>query len=737
MPLRCLLFSPDEETLRTIGQVLTELEIEGESCNHAVEAVEKVTSRPFQIVILDWSSQPEAGFLLNTARERKPADRPLTLAIVSDDASVPTALQAGANSVLRKPLMVNQVKDTLATARDLLRSKLEAPAQAAAAAAAASSAAANAMLPTEVQSTLHHGEFLQPSGSLPGAQFDTESSDVQKSLDQAAAAQIDPLKDLELISGPASQSNTRPTQFAAAAPAPAPTPDLPDDEPRGLAWYLKSRAKSMPAEEAQPESPAPPPGKAQLLGYDQPAPFRPVVPAQENSEAQADGAESSEPQPDSVNPGFPHNDGQQREEAALFAYITGEKTESEKELSAPRPWLKKLAIAAAVIVAAAVAYLIVPQDVAVKDVKLVVGKVARAGHSWLNPQPAPTAPSPQAHESFGRAGDEYKLPVAENIPDANTDPSQIRVLPMVDPTIKPPANGAANADPSAAQASATPGSGAPAQSDPNQIPPNQVATGQIPAGQVATGQTADGQAAQNPAVQGPAQQNPAQQNPGVQNPAVQNQTSSSPVQNATSQPQPATPAPGPAQSSTTLAAASAPADPFRSNPSAVAATAAASIPTPAVQTTQSAPVFQPVNNVSTAAGSSSNASTPNLSGIPSSLKSGMATMSPEASGNKPPEAALPSIEPVNLPETAARGLLLEQATPVYPPSARGQSGTVTLQVLIGRDGTVQDAKFIQGSLAFARTAIDAVKQWRFKPYLMNGRPASTQTLLTLSFKPGS
>jgi len=35
------------------------------------------------------------------------------------------------------------------------------------------------------------------------------------------------------------------------------------------------------------------------------------------------------------------------------------------------------------------------------------------------------------------------------------------------------------------------------------------------------------------------------------------------------------------------------------------------------------------------------------------------------------------------------------------------------------------------------TAIDAVKQWRFKPYLMNGRPASTQTLLTLSFKPGS
>jgi periplasmic protein TonB len=715
MPLRCLLFSPDGETLRMIGQVLTELEIEGESCAHAVEAVEKVTARPFQIVIIDWSSQPEAGFLLNTARDRKPADRPLTLAIVSDDASVPTALQAGANSVLRKPLIVNQVKDTLATARDLLRSKLEAPANAAAAAAAASSAAANALVPMEVQSTLHHGEFLQPSGSVPGAHFDTESSDVQKSLDHAAAAQIDPLKDLELISGPGvAQSRAAPTQFAAAAPAPAPEPDpvpdvVQDDEPRGLAWYLKSRAKSMPAEEAQPDSP-PAPDEAQLLGYDQAPSSNRVAHALENPDAQTEMAESAE-RPNSLSTALQHRDSQQREETALFAYIAGEKKDSGKEPSAPRPWPKKLAIAAAVIVAATFAYFTVPQAVVKKDMKLAVGSAARAGHSWLNPQPAPIQPSPQAHESFGRAGDEYKLPVAENIPDANTDPSQIRVLPMVDPTIKPPANGTAGADPSAAQANAA----APASGDPAQTDPNQAAAGQVPGSHAASGQTTDGQTPQN-------------QSP--QNPAAQNQTSATPVQNAASQPQ-----------SSTTQAASAPTDPFRPNSSAAEPTAAA-IPTPAVQTTQSAPVVQPasvrpVSSVSFHSANSSNAATPNLAGIPSSLKSGMAQMSPEASGNKPPEAALPSIEPVNLPEAAARGLLLEQATPVYPPSARGQSGTVTLQVLIGRDGTVQDAKFIQGSLAFARTAIDAVKQWRFKPYLMNGRPASTQTLLTLSFKPAS
>jgi periplasmic protein TonB len=721
MPLRCLVFSPDEETLRTIGQVLTDLEIEGEACFKAVEAIEKVTARPFQIVIIDWSSQPEAGFLLNSARERRPPDRPLTLAIVSDDASVPTALQAGANSVLRRPLLANQVRDTLATARDLLRSKLEAPGQASAAAAAASSTA-SAMLPMEVQSTLRAGEFLQPSGSVPGTQFDTESSDVQKSLDQVAASEIDPLQDLEPTAGPVSQAapaTSARMQPAHTQPAPAPAPGpVPDDEPHGLAWYLKTRAKSLPPEEqaAQPESQ---PEKAQLLGYAQPPSFSQVAPApDENPSEQADAAESAEPHSDSE----PHP--QQREEAELFAYISGEKTDSEKEPSPPRPWLKKLAIAAAVVVAGSVAYFTVPHAVMQKDLKLALGPVVRAGRSWLNPQPVSTPQAPQSHESFGRAGDEYKLPVAENIPDANTDPSQIRVVPMIDPTVKPPNNAAAGTDPNAAQA--TPGSTDPAQTDPNQAAAGQVVPGQVAAGQVAAGQTVPGQTPDGQ----PAQNQPQENQP------QQSQAAGNPPQSVTPQPQQATTS-ADQQGSATQAPPSGSPDPLRPSVSAAAQPSTNPIPTPAVQTTQSAPVIRPVHSVSVPVVAAHNASTPSHTGIPSSLKSQMAQMSPEASGNKAPEAALPSIEPVNLPEAAARGLLLSQPTPAYPPSARGQTGTVTLQVLIGRDGTVQDAKFLQGSLAFARPAIDAVKQWRFKPYLMNGRPASTQTLLTLSFKPGS
>lgn len=122
--------------------------------------------------------------------------------------------------------------------------------------------------------------------------------------------------------------------------------------------------------------------------------------------------------------------------------------------------------------------------------------------------------------------------------------------------------------------------------------------------------------------------------------------------------------------------------------------------------------------------------------VPSSLKSDMASMAPDASGNKPIDAAMPSIEPVAVSEAAERALLADQPAIAYPANAKGQQGTVILQVLIGRDGTVQDAKFQQGSFAFARAAIDGVKQWKFKPYVMNTRAVSVASTLTLTFKPG-
>jgi protein TonB len=92
-------------------------------------------------------------------------------------------------------------------------------------------------------------------------------------------------------------------------------------------------------------------------------------------------------------------------------------------------------------------------------------------------------------------------------------------------------------------------------------------------------------------------------------------------------------------------------------------------------------------------------------------------------------------EPVHLTEDSARALVLQSVNPVYPPEALAQKlhGPVVLQVAIGRDGSVQDLKLVRGYFVLGKAAIAAVKQWRFRPYNVNGRPLETQTVITINF----
>jgi TonB family protein len=94
-----------------------------------------------------------------------------------------------------------------------------------------------------------------------------------------------------------------------------------------------------------------------------------------------------------------------------------------------------------------------------------------------------------------------------------------------------------------------------------------------------------------------------------------------------------------------------------------------------------------------------------------------------------------SSEPVHLSEDAARALVLHSVDPSYPTEAMAQKlqGPVVLQASIGRDGTVQDVKLVRGYFVLAKAAIAAVKQWRFRPYNVNGRNLETQTVITINF----
>jgi len=94
------------------------------------------------------------------------------------------------------------------------------------------------------------------------------------------------------------------------------------------------------------------------------------------------------------------------------------------------------------------------------------------------------------------------------------------------------------------------------------------------------------------------------------------------------------------------------------------------------------------------------------------------------------------IEPVDLPEDLSQKLLLQKVQPSYPEQALrvGLQGPVVLQAWIARDGTIRDLKLIRGSLLLGQAAYKAVRQWRYQPYLLNGRAVEAQTYVTVDFR---
>jgi len=103
----------------------------------------------------------------------------------------------------------------------------------------------------------------------------------------------------------------------------------------------------------------------------------------------------------------------------------------------------------------------------------------------------------------------------------------------------------------------------------------------------------------------------------------------------------------------------------------------------------------------------------------------------------PPVSPIPSQDgdSIRLTEEAARALAIHTVDPAYPQEARAQKlqGPVVLQTVIGRDGSVQDVKLLRGYFVLAKAAIAAVKQWRFRPSTLNGRPVEAQTTITVNF----
>jgi protein TonB len=82
------------------------------------------------------------------------------------------------------------------------------------------------------------------------------------------------------------------------------------------------------------------------------------------------------------------------------------------------------------------------------------------------------------------------------------------------------------------------------------------------------------------------------------------------------------------------------------------------------------------------------------------------------------------------------GLLLDRILPVYPPIAKaaGMEGTVVLQATISKSGTIENLHVMSGPALLQQAALDAVRQWRYRPYLLNGDPIEVETTVNVVFK---
>jgi protein TonB len=98
-----------------------------------------------------------------------------------------------------------------------------------------------------------------------------------------------------------------------------------------------------------------------------------------------------------------------------------------------------------------------------------------------------------------------------------------------------------------------------------------------------------------------------------------------------------------------------------------------------------------------------------------------------------PKVATP--QKVRVSQGVSQGLLIKKVQPPYPPLARQAriQGQVVLQADISKDGTIQNLRLVSGHPMLAPAAIEAVKQWRYKPYYLNGEPVEVETQITVIF----
>jgi len=121
----------------------------------------------------------------------------------------------------------------------------------------------------------------------------------------------------------------------------------------------------------------------------------------------------------------------------------------------------------------------------------------------------------------------------------------------------------------------------------------------------------------------------------------------------------------------------------------------------------------------------------------------IASIAPAGNGGSLPNlmdgasgAPTPVLQTVNVSQGVSQGLILKKVSPSYPTAALRLrlEGSVELLATISKKGDISAVKILSGDPNLARAAVDAVKQWKYKPYLLDGSPVEIQTQVTINFK---
>jgi len=93
------------------------------------------------------------------------------------------------------------------------------------------------------------------------------------------------------------------------------------------------------------------------------------------------------------------------------------------------------------------------------------------------------------------------------------------------------------------------------------------------------------------------------------------------------------------------------------------------------------------------------------------------------------------VHSVNVKAEVMQDQIVTKVTPVFPPEAKAAKiqGKVVLEAVIGKEGRVENLKVVSGPKDLQQSALDAVRQWVYKPYLLNGNPVEVITTINVHY----